>query len=410
MIDFSFGSSGIGVNITDYVTGNGTDETTKLQSAIARALSTGLPLIGAPLTVRTSATIDMRGNGLIVQGNNLRIRRTTFTGPVVQIGGNNQQISSLAVDFTGQATIGQTAASGFEWYNMFESSYDNLSADLCNRSHLLAQSGWQGATSNTVFSSSFTNFYCNGWTDVCFDLQTWPAGGASSTGNVMSNWYLHNNYAGGAGVASNGFGRMQDHDEGSFTQLNCEWNAPSGDLLFLQRCKNMNFISAHFEGIQLTSAGGDVALMHFYEQGIHTIQGLTFTNSTIVNSANNKSIFKTTQGGTNPMMLDVTGVAVRSLTNASANNLAVVNIIAGGGGSTAYGEFKNVTDPAATGLVGTSVIGDATGTQARRVNRDYRGGLAQTKPTVTGSKGANAALTSLMTTLATLGIVTDSTT
>jgi hypothetical protein len=409
VIDFYFGSPG-SVSLTDYVTGNGTDETAGLQRAVTRALATGVPLVGAPITVRTSSTIDMRGNGLIVNGNNMRIRRTNFTGPVVQIGGNNQQINSLAVDFTSQATVGQTLANGFEWYNMYESSYDNLSADLCNRSHFLAQAGWQGAPSNTVFSCTFTNFYCNGWTDVAFDLQTWPAGGASSTGNVFANFYLHNNYAGGAGVACNGYFRMQDHDEGNFTQVNCEWGIPAGDLLFLQRCKNMNWISMHFEGIQLSSASGDIALLHCYETGIHTVQGLTFTNSTILNSANNKTMFKTTQGGTNPMMLDITGMAVRSLTNASVNQVGVVNVLAGGGGSTTYGEFKNVTDPAVGGLSGTQIVGDATGTQIRRLNRDYRGGLAQTKPAVTGSKGANAALTSLMTTLAALGIVTDSTT
>lgn len=40
----------------------------------------------------------------------------------------------------------------------------------------------------------------------------------------------------------------------------------------------------------------------------------------------------------------------------------------------------------------------------------FYGGIAIVKPTVTGSKGGNAALTSLMTALANLGLITDSTT
>ena len=40
----------------------------------------------------------------------------------------------------------------------------------------------------------------------------------------------------------------------------------------------------------------------------------------------------------------------------------------------------------------------------------FYGATPAAKPTITGSKGANAALTSLLSALATLGLVTDSTT
>jgi Na+/glutamate symporter len=42
-------------------------------------------------------------------------------------------------------------------------------------------------------------------------------------------------------------------------------------------------------------------------------------------------------------------------------------------------------------------------------NIGFYGTAAQAKPTVTGSRGANAALTSLCTALATLGLITNST-
>jgi hypothetical protein len=399
---------GPGVLVTKYVKGDGSDETTALNNAVTAAFTLGVPLVGAPITVTVTGTIDMRGQRLTVIGNNMVIRRTTFTGPIVLLGGTSQNVSQLFVTFSGQATLAQTAAAGFVFYQGFQCTYDNLNADLCNISFYLAQAGYLGSTTNTLFSCTLSNWFANGWTDVAFDMQAWPAGGASNTGNNWSNFYFHNNYF-GANAACNGYMRMQDHDEGNFSQVNCEWGNPAGDAVYVQRCKNMNWISMHFEGLQITSAAGDVALFRAYENGIHTIQGFTFTNATVINSANNKSLFRCTQGGTAPMKFDVTGVAVRSLTNASANNLSVINVDTTFG-TTMRGEFKNVTNPAADGLVGAAILGDATATMVRRYNADYRGGLAETKPAVTGAKLGNAALTSLMTTLATLGIVTDSTT
>ena len=200
--------------------------------------------------------------------------------------------------------------------------------------------------------------------------------------------------------------RTWDHDEGAFTQVNCEWGIPSGDLIFTQRCRNMNWISMHFEGIQLSSAGGDIALMRAYENCVHTVQGLTLTNSTIVNSANQKAIFRAQQIAGSPMQWDITGIRVRSITNVSTNNLAAFIVEAAGAGNL-RAELKNFET---TALVGTQIIGDAAGTQVRRYNEAYLGGMTTTRPVITGSKGANAALGSLLTAMAAAGWLTDSST
>ena len=71
--------------------------------------------------------------------------------------------------------------------------------------------------------------------------------------------------------------------------------------------------------------------------------------------------------------------------------------------------LENVTTP----LISVNVATHATalgGALTIAGNVGFFGGAAAAKPTITGSKGANAALTSLLAGLASLGILTDSTT
>jgi hypothetical protein len=396
-------SSSDGISIRLYCTGVG-DETAKVQAWVNAGIAQKMPLIGADMTVFVSSTIDMRAQNLVVQGNSLFIRRTNFTGTIVYLGGFYQRVTGLQTGFQTQATLAQTSAVCFEFFRGFECTYDNLTAELGYQLFRQGQSGWSGDTSNTVFSCTMTNWFGLGWTDLALDFRAWPAGGASNTGNVWSNIYMHNNYPGSA-QPCNGYARLVDHDEGAFTEMNFEHGIPAGDLVFQQRCRNMNWISIHFEGITLSSAAGDIALMRAYEACIINVQGISLIFSTIANDANQKSIFRAQHIAGSPMVHDITGVNVRNLTNVGARPLAAFQVeTAGAGGQRVELKAVNTTE-----LSGSVIVGDATGTQVRRINADYRGGLAETKPTVTGSKGANAALTSLMTTLATLGIVTDST-
>lgn len=396
------------VNVLSYVSGSGSDESVGLQNAVNAAIAQKVPLVGAAITVATSVAIDMRHDNLIVHGNGMVIQRNNFTGPVVYLGGTQQYIEYLYAQYPGQASLAQTLCNGFEYSNLFEGYYSNLTANLCYNGHALSTVMWNSNTTNTVFSTTFINIFANGWTNLAWNMQSQPPGAAASTGNVYLNFYFHNNFFGSA-AACNGYAVMIDHDEGFFGQWNCEWGIPGGDLIFMQRCKNMSFQSMHFEGIQLGSAAGDIALLRGYENCTFSVVGLTFTNSTIVNSANNKSIFRAQQISGSPMNWFISGVRVRSLTNASTNGLAVFSVEAAGAGAL-RADILNCDNAASDGLTGASILGDSTGLQVRRLNGAYRGGLAETRPTVTGAKASNAALTSLMSTLAGLGLVTDSTT
>lgn len=69
--------------------------------------------------------------------------------------------------------------------------------------------------------------------------------------------------------------------------------------------------------------------------------------------------------------------------------------------------------PGAGGTGGELWLGKGSGSKMLRINDTglaYYGAAPVAKPTVTGSKGANAALASLLTALASLGLITDSST
>lgn len=399
------GNSG-SLNLADYCTGVG-DETTKLQNLVNTCISQKKVLNGTAMTITTSGTIDMRANNLLVNGNGMQINRLNELGPVLMVGGTSQRINGIFTTYhSGGTQATASTANGIEFYNGFQSVYDSLESDLAYNSFHLGQSGWNASPTNTLFSCTMTNLFANGWSNLAMDMETWPAGSASSTGNVWGNLYFHNNYF-GSPANTPGYVVMIDHDESSIVQMNCEWGIPTGDLIFMQRCRNMVWNSQHFEGIQLGIAGTDVALMRAYENCVNTIAGLTFTNSTINNIATGQnSIFRCQQISGSPMDWDISGVRVRSITNAGTKPLAAIQIESAGAGNARV----DIRDFETASLTGGNIIGDASATQVKRFNADYRGGLATTRPTVTGAKGSNAALGSLMTALSGVGLVTDTTT
>jgi hypothetical protein len=82
------------------------------------------------------------------------------------------------------------------------------------------------------------------------------------------------------------------------------------------------------------------------------------------------------------------------------------------------GSWLDSTDATRTSRVTHHVYSGATKVEYLRAEGDGAGGVkigilgatAITRPTVTGSRGGNAALASLLTALASLGLITDSTT
>jgi hypothetical protein len=396
-------AAGDAIPVRDYVTGSG-DETTALQAAVTAALAADVPLIGAQgLTVSISSPIDMRGDDLIYIGNRMQIRQTGTNIPGVRVGGTNQEIVGLSVDYATQPTSGHTNANAIELYAGFQSYYRDFRAERCGRGMFLGQSSWDGSGTNTLFSCILDNWFVSGWAISAVDLKTYP-GGAASTGNVMRNWYLHNNYSGSPVATSQPPVVLQDHDESHMSQINLEWCDLNGnDSWFLQRCRNIVLDSLHFEGLTLS---GTAALMRAYENCRLSIRGISFTNSTIANNAGQKSMIRCQHITGSPMSINVVGMRDRDTTNTGAQPFALIEVESAGAG----GARVEIVDADLDLVVGGAIVGDGAATQVRRLNEDFRGGLKGTRPAITGSRASNAALASLLTQLAAMGLVTDSTT
>lgn len=170
----------------------------------------------------------------------------------------------------------------------------------------------------------------------------------------------------------------------------------------------------------------------WYGAGVAQGSTITWTNALYVDSAGNVSI-----GGTAP----VTACDVYAIDSSTNGDLTVLNLVrnssaatpaANLSGSLVFGiDDATVNSQLAGSLKWQTVVathasrtfrvvhsaadtalreymrGEASGTAAKA---GFLGAAAVTRPNVTGAKGGNAALGSLMTALANLGLVTDSTT
>lgn len=365
-------AAAFGVPVTDYVRGDGTDETVALQSAVNAAILADRPLVcDGSLTVLVSSPIDMRAHGLHVVGNGFHIRQTGTNIPVVRLGGFQQVITGLFADYQSTPSAADANANAFEWYSMFEGFYANLRAERCGRGFMLAQSGWNGDSVNTCFSTCFTNLFCNGYSIGAIQMKTWPAGGASSTGCSWSNLYFHNNYFGAPAQSADTPWVFQDWDEGHFAQVNIEWEiTPSwGDVMFFQRCQNMVFDSLHFEGITLSGKAG---LIRPYESTVLNIRGMSYINSTLPADGQQKSIIHPGQGTTAPLRVAIEGLRLRTLTTTGVTGFALADL----DGDITTGRFTfDRADTAA--LVGPHVIGDhPAAPTVQKINDRLFGALA----------------------------------
>jgi hypothetical protein len=102
------------------------------------------------------------------------------------------------------------------------------------------------------------------------------------------------------------------------------------------------------------------------------------------------------------------------ISNQQSNGGAVMLISSGyPEGSTDFATVSlrsgNDIDDSRVTLGATDVVLSATNVTVGSANVGFYGASPQTKPTVTGSRGGNAALASLLTALANLGLITDST-
>jgi hypothetical protein len=360
---------GLGLSVRQFVTGTG-DETAALQAAVDEALGTGQVLVGDPtISVDISAKIDMRGNGLRYVGNGMPIRQNTANTPGVAIGGQDQVVTGVTVDYAATPSSTDTNANAFELSSVFKGFYSGLKAERCGRGFAMLQAGWAGDTANTVFSSVFQNIFVSGYTVQAMDMRSWPIGGASSTGCVFSNLYLQNNYFGPVAVSDQTPVVFQDWDESHFQQLNVEWVETSNDLTFWQRCRNMVFDSVHFEGVKLNGTAG---LFRPYESTVLNARGVSWVNSTLVADGGRKSVVRPGQGGTTSVRMDIEGLRLRTLTTSGVTAFCLADLDSDI--TVSRFEFTRAdTGP----LIGPAVVGDHPAAPAvQRINDRLYGPLS----------------------------------
>lgn len=325
-------TSSEGVMLSTYTAGTGTAaaNTTGIQNWINAAKTAKKPAINdlGGIDVNISSIIDMVGDHLVVRGNGLRLVQTVNTAGGIRVGSEAQNIDGLVVYFSGNPSSANTAANGVEFANPLCSVYSNLIVQNGARGFYLPQAvpanGDQ--SSNTVFSCVFYNIRISGYSIAAIEMQTYPHGGAASTGSAWINVYIHNNWFGSNGTPSSWPVTFRNFDEGVFNQFNVEWSNPPSDAIFLQECQGMTFNSLHFEGIQLT---GNSALFRTYYATRAEVHTMMAKSITIANDTGQKSLFRGYSADGNPGGVDVTNVRVDSTTNSGAKPFGLCEIESG---------------------------------------------------------------------------------
>ena len=317
-------SAGVGLPASRFLTGTG-DETSAFQAWIAAAKASGEVMVGnSNMTITVSGTLDLRGHGLRYVGNGMRITSTAVNVTGVMVGGFQQSITGLNFGYATQALAAHTNSAGVEFYAAFECLYQDIHSDGAYDSYRLAQSGWAPVTTttNTMFSCLLHGLYALGYARRALSMETWPAGGASSTGVVWSNLYFHNNPS-GVQACTDAPVVFVDWDESSFAQMNIEWTQPPSGypLVFMQRAQNMTITSMHVEGVPIAGKAG---IFRTYEGVFLRVTGLSWVNTTLSADGGRKSVLQPGAGGSQPSRIHIDGIKLRTL-----NTTALV----GSGGS-----------------------------------------------------------------------------
>lgn len=303
------------------------DKTSILQNAVNVAASSNLPLVFPPnKTFRVSSPIDMRAHGLTVVGNGCTILVTGTNMPGILVGGTLQRIDGLAVEYATTPDQAHDDSNAWVFYSAFLSTFTNLQALNTGRGLYLAQDTHFGDGQNTIFSCVFSNIHINGYKLSAINWFTFPSGGASSTGNILENFYIHNNYPGSVQECFEAPISLGDHDEGHWSQINIEHvSIDDGAAMFMQRVRNLVIDSIHFEGVTLELNNG---FIRAFDQTGLDITGMHFTFCNITASAGVKSIFLVGFTGTIDT-IHVGTIRLRDFDTTGVTDFAVVELFDG---------------------------------------------------------------------------------
>lgn len=294
--------------------------------------SAGTYVINKPIPLSGQWLQGTPGRATILQtANNTQVIRAT--GYV--------RVSDVTTAYTRQQTSSESSSCGIELTNVTQGS----SIRRC--SFKLGAYGVFNVTTGYTFSTTFEDIVVSGFSITGFDCQS-SAG--KITGNVLSNIYIQNNYA-GPDASSTGPGMvLAGWSEGSLTQINVE-HLIARAALEVTNCPSITIDSLHVEG--LTLMGDFTGVVGIYGTNTRvSIAGMSVIFSTfdVANISTSFGLFKISDG----IGLDVVGLQERS--NTQVGTIANKGLVFNSSVTAAVCRFKN----AAVSLVSPGSIGGAT--------------------------------------------------
>jgi len=390
------------IDVRSYgATGDGTtDDTTAIQAAIDAANAAGGGIVQFPAASYViTASLDMLNkSGVHLRGVSMaktKIIQTTLTVPVVKVSGAYMGIHDMVLQYAAAAsTVGADVLQldGLTRFCVFE----NLYLWNCHTGIKLA-----GVTSpRGEFSNVWSNIRIGPFSAQGIQLIPAATGG---TGSVWNNIYI-NNYTGTvAGPCTAQPLQIQNH-QAVFNQLNIEWCdvvTASQDLVLFHQTPGIVVNSMHMEGNKLPASRGFITT---FTSGACTVQinGLYLLN----NTAASGSIGIVRPGAGTHIALS--NVNLQANTGIAANWYVIFDTSAATGAVVLVDGLQDLSNH----LDGFSVsyAGSAHTRGYKDASIGFFGATPVLKPTVTGAKGSNAALASLLTQLVALGLITDTST
>lgn len=283
-------------------TGN---QLTALHAARDAAIAANLPLYIPPGVYAIAGSLDLRAPGLRTFGAGPRrtiIRQSTTNTPVMLVGGQENSVTDLGVDWATQPTTGHANSVGILCHDLFMGYYARLYVGPSYISIGIAQTEWPvGNGQNTAFSTKFDTVRCLGWRQTALDLRSYVG---ASTPCHLSNVYLHNNPSGSPETSADCAVLIQGYDGIKFDVLNIEQCVfASGKSALVVNGAAATIDNLHVENVTLSGYGA--SLINAYDRALILVRALEIQATTFSNSAVPQSILSTGGGsgtGTSTVM------------------------------------------------------------------------------------------------------------
>jgi hypothetical protein len=379
--------------------GNGVaNDTTAIQAAIDAVSAAGGGVVQFPAgSFLISAALDMLNkSGVHLRGvsmGNTKIIQSTLTVPVVKVSGAWMGIHDMVLQYATAASSSGADVLQLDGYTRF-SVFENLYLWNCHTGIKLAGI----TTPRSEFSNVWSNIRIGPFSAQGIQLIPTSTGG---TGSAWSNIYI-NNYTGSAAGACTSYPLQIQNHQGVFNQLNIEWCdvvTANTDLMIFHQTPGIVINSFHLEGNVIPASRG---FINTFTSGACSVQinGLYMLNNAA--TSGNVGIVRPGAG----THIKLSNVNVQQNTGITATWYVIFDTSAATGAVVILDELQDLSghlDGFALNYAGSSHTRAYKG-----IDAGFFGATPVAKPTVTGSRAANAALASLLTQLAALGLVTDS--